>query len=550
VIVVTPPVTPEAGVTLRGPQGDPGLTGPVGESGSSAYESAVAGGFEGTESEWQLSLVGHDGAQGIVGEPGPKGEQGASGELGIEGPVGLPGKDGLGGVQGDVGPAGADGAVGAQGLTGATGLDGPQGLIGPDGLQGPSGIDGAPGLVGEAGPQGIPGDPGPVGEAGAAGVQGDVGPQGIQGLTGAMGIGGSADVRINFVRDPSFEVGADPYGSSRSDWDGLSGTYSSELGGRDSTESDHHGRLVSDSDALCSIMQGYDDNLPPYSSGKPFTYSMYVRGTVGTSVYLHLRWKATSNRVISEVAGETVTLTSTTEYQRISMTGIIPESTGGMYGDTGRAEIRLRFQPAAAGDIVEMDDALLEWSDSLGVYFDGNTSGTPDSNTRMTWVETAEDSPGEDVWHLGQYKNAWSLLATGSAAFYVSVDYLFVSRGWNWSRIALNPESQAFQDRQYAYVTETGDGTVELSRGARLIIVESTAATRFRIYRTAEQRTADVDRAATTAPVGDAVLAEFVFDAASIGWVNPVVDLTGTGTTFYTRTDGVATITITWERTA
>lgn len=65
-----------------GPQGPIGETGPAGSTGQSAYQSAVAAGFVGTEVAWLLSLVGATGAQGPqgnVGATGPSGPTGATG---------------------------------------------------------------------------------------------------------------------------------------------------------------------------------------------------------------------------------------------------------------------------------------------------------------------------------------------------------------------------------------------------------------------------------------------------------------------------------------
>lgn len=77
--------------------------GEMGPAGPSAYEVAVANGFEGTETEWLASLVGPE---------GPEGPQGPEGPEGPEGP------------QGPEGPAGADGADGAPGADGSDGAPG------------------------------------------------------------------------------------------------------------------------------------------------------------------------------------------------------------------------------------------------------------------------------------------------------------------------------------------------------------------------------------------------------------------------------------------
>jgi hypothetical protein len=61
-------VEPQAGAQgdqgEQGVQGEPGQDGADGQDGLSAYEIALANGFEGTESEWLLSLKGEQGAPG------------------------------------------------------------------------------------------------------------------------------------------------------------------------------------------------------------------------------------------------------------------------------------------------------------------------------------------------------------------------------------------------------------------------------------------------------------------------------------------------------
>ncbi|MFC8171196.1 hypothetical protein [Streptomyces sp. NPDC057325] len=111
--------------------------GSVNADGKSAYELALAQGYEGTVTEWLASLVGPEGAQGNPGPTGPQGPQGAQGPAGSAGPAGADGTQGPQGVQGDDGPAGP---TGPQGPTGATGATGPQGPAGP---QPPLGAAGA-----------------------------------------------------------------------------------------------------------------------------------------------------------------------------------------------------------------------------------------------------------------------------------------------------------------------------------------------------------------------------------------------------------------------
>lgn len=84
-----------------GKDGSNGVDGKDGVNGLSAYEVAVGNGFEGTESEWLVSLKGVDGTNGV---------DGAQGE---QGPIGETGPQGEQGIQGETGPAGADGKDGA-----------------------------------------------------------------------------------------------------------------------------------------------------------------------------------------------------------------------------------------------------------------------------------------------------------------------------------------------------------------------------------------------------------------------------------------------------
>ena len=80
----------ENGATFAADLGDTG-SGIPGKDGASAYEIAVAHGFEGSEAEWLESLKGE---QGPAGEQGPKGDKGDKGDTGAQGLPGENGKDG------------------------------------------------------------------------------------------------------------------------------------------------------------------------------------------------------------------------------------------------------------------------------------------------------------------------------------------------------------------------------------------------------------------------------------------------------------------------
>jgi hypothetical protein len=96
---------------LKGPQGDPG------DPGASAYDLAVADGFEGTIEQWLASLHGAPGEPGEAGEPGAPGKSAyeLAVEEGFEGTL----EEWLASVQGEPGPKGDPGVgVPAGGTTG------------------------------------------------------------------------------------------------------------------------------------------------------------------------------------------------------------------------------------------------------------------------------------------------------------------------------------------------------------------------------------------------------------------------------------------------
>lgn len=74
--------------------------GAAGADGASAYEIALANGFEGTEADWLASLKGADGAKGDKGDKGDTGAQGVQGEKGEKGDTGAAGADGYTPVKG------------------------------------------------------------------------------------------------------------------------------------------------------------------------------------------------------------------------------------------------------------------------------------------------------------------------------------------------------------------------------------------------------------------------------------------------------------------
>ena len=189
-------------VSIRGPQGETGATGPQGPAG-------------------ETGATGPEGPQGPQGETGPAGADGAPGARGDTGPYYTPSVSAEGVISwsnngGLVnpdpvsirGPQGETGATGPQGPAGETGATGPEGPQGPQGETGPAGADGAPGAKGDTGPYYIPAvsaegvlswannggltNPDPVSIRGPQGETGATGPQGPAGETGATGPQGPA----------------------------------------------------------------------------------------------------------------------------------------------------------------------------------------------------------------------------------------------------------------------------------------------------------------------------------------------------------------------
>ena len=118
---------------------------------------------------------GDAGPRGYMGQTGPRGKQGEQGERGEIGPQGQQGNQG---IQGEIGPKGDQGPQGIQGERGEVGEIGPRGY---QGEQGERGQQGHTGPQGNRGPQGERGIEGPIGYTGDSGPKGDPGPQGPKG---------------------------------------------------------------------------------------------------------------------------------------------------------------------------------------------------------------------------------------------------------------------------------------------------------------------------------------------------------------------------------
>lgn len=183
--------------------------------------------------------------------------------------------------------------------------------------------------------------------------------------------------------------------------------------------------------------------------GDTFTYSVYVKNTVGTrSLSIGLDWftSATTTTAISRTSSATVT--NPTTWTRISVTGTAPATTTHM-------GIIVRFNSnGAIGDTALLDGFLVETGSTLNTYYDGSSTGvavqwngTPNNSTStlrvngtgtyalagtQTWATL---DPYLDIFDNGSYDirtysagatNAYSLASTvansGRGVIYETAD--------------------------------------------------------------------------------------------------------------------------------
>jgi hypothetical protein len=224
------PAGPTGAVGPQGPLGPLGPRGPAGLNGNTMLSGVLPPvASVGTNGDFYIDtaashLFGPK-TQGIW--PSPVSLIGPQGLIGATGPQGPAGPQGLTGAVGPQGPMGPMGPTGAQGVAGPTGAQGPPGAIGPQGPagpQGPSGVNGANGLDGRtflSGPEppvngiGVDGDfyidtnssrihgpktagvwPAGVSLIGPQGPQGPVGPTGSNSYTGRLELTNAANQMV------------------------------------------------------------------------------------------------------------------------------------------------------------------------------------------------------------------------------------------------------------------------------------------------------------------------------------------------------------------
>jgi len=137
------------------------------------------------------------------------------------------------------------------------------------------------------------------------------------------------------------------------------------------------------------------------SVGQPFSISAYVRGTTGRSVAMRALWD-----VSGEILGGSTAITGS--YQRVTYWGTVP---------AGNTTLRVDVDVAASGsigDYVEIDSVLVEWSGTVGAYFDGSTAAAP--ALTYAWTGAANGSTSTQSASVGNPAITATVSLSGAGA--------------------------------------------------------------------------------------------------------------------------------------
>jgi len=174
--------------------------------------------------------------------------------------------------------------------------------------------------------------------------------------------------RVNLLTNPSFETGV-------TGWTANSATLSNPVTG--GLVGVRHARLTSTvTGAAFSLVASA---TVPVTAGQPYSESAYVRGTVGRSVQMRATWTGATATL-----GSAAAVASTTDYQRITLAGVVPVGATAV-----RFDVLVGAAGVVVGTILDVDACLLEAA-PLGDYFDGATADTP--TTRFDWTGAANAS--------------------------------------------------------------------------------------------------------------------------------------------------------------
>lgn len=218
----------------------------------------------------------------------------------------------------------------------------------------------------------------------------------------------------------------------------------------------------------------------------------------------------------------------------------------------------------------------------------GFTRNKPTDGTAVTWLAYADvpaastiyvaydlNTPlvvasGDTVWMVWVGNSASSYMYVNTATsthntlssiwryvtfsdfhtiYYMNVQAISLTASWNE---ALDIAGSGFTRLTTTLTAVSGDGTVALAPGFKILSVAYSGAGRLRLYRTAAGRTADAARSFTTARVpGRDLVYDYLATGAETDDYSPVNDYQPAGetVTYYRVDTGPITITITWQRT-
>lgn len=151
--------------------------------------------------------------------------------------------------------------------------------------------------------------------------------------------------------------------------------------------------------------------------GDEWTASCYVRGTLsGVPAFMGIRWYDSLNAYVTRSKVEITSSISTPAFTRVDYTVQVPTA----YPQISQAQFYIGFEEIDYGDsfTVQIDNVLLERTDTLGTYFDGSTTGYAwEGSAHDSFSVTASSSSTTSIWS-GSENNSRSSMDGVSLAVY------------------------------------------------------------------------------------------------------------------------------------
>lgn len=148
-----------------------------------------------------------------------------------------------------------------------------------------------------------------------------------------------------------------------------------------------HARLVA---TAATTSFSLNDTDFPVVVGESIAVSAYVRGTVGRMAQMRITYTGAS-----AVTSTAVALASTSTWQRISYTGVVPAG-----ATAARVDVVMAATSVAIGNVLDVDAVLAErGTATVGIYFDGSTASTSvgSTRTRNGWQASPDASASQQT---------------------------------------------------------------------------------------------------------------------------------------------------------